>query len=46
MTKPVTADWIDGSVTVRNGMPDGPDDPPIVLVAAFRVCSFGHADAH
>lgn len=45
MTEPVVADRIDGSVTVRNRTPQGTDDPPIVLVAVFRLRSSGHAGA-
>lgn len=45
MTEPVVTDRIDGSARARNGIPQGPDDPPIVLVAAFRLCSSGHAGA-
>ena len=43
MTEPVVADRIDGSAAAGNGMPPGSGDPPVVLVAAFGLCSSGHA---
>jgi hypothetical protein len=43
MTEPVVAGRTGGSATARNGMRQGPGDPPVVLVAAFGLCSSGHA---